>query len=257
MRRFPLVIAITLLAACAGDGTAPAAPEDLSDVNIELVQQYDATSAAAVDRAGIGGSEFPDSLKLTAEQKAKIQALHEAWRAANAADLAALAAIEAEAKAAIAAGKSRAEVMAILAKAEPIRLRLATAYAKLQLDIMAVYTPAQLAWIKGQRPGGDSCRPDVLSSLRPEQVKQIRELKAAFTEAVKGYIETIRAVHEEARAAAQAGASREEIKRILAKADAAMAAITQAERRLAAAILEVLTPEQKANPCLVRALIGG
>lgn len=256
MKRFACLIALATLAACSSDSTAPATSEALDDLSVDLVQQYDATSASAMDRAGIGASEFPDSLKLTAEQKAQIQALHDAYKAANQADLAALRAIEAEAQAAIKAGKTREEVKAILAKAQPILARLATALAKLQRDIWAVYTPAQQAWItsKGR---GDACSRDVLKGLTAEQTRQIAALKAAFAESVQGHLATIKAVHEEARAAVQAGASREQVAAILRKADAAMDAIKQAERRLAASILALLTPEQKNNACLVRLLIGG
>ncbi len=255
MKRLTALLALAAVVACSSDTTAPAA-ESLDDISTDLVQQYDATSAAAIDRAGIGGSEFPDSLQLTAEQKAKIQALHDAYHAANAADLAALKAIELEARAAITAGQSREQVMAILAKAAPILERLESSKRKLQADILAVYTPAQVAWLN-RRGTGDTCRANVLNQLRPEQVQAIRELRTAFTEAVKGYIATIRTVNEEARAAKQAGASAEEVRRILAKADAALEAVKQAERRLAAAILDLLTPQQKANACLVRLLIGG
>ncbi|MBL8980768.1 MAG: hypothetical protein JNL26_01205 [Gemmatimonadetes bacterium] len=256
MRRFACLIALAALAACSSESTAPASTESLDDLAVDLVQQFDATNAAAMDRAGIGGSEFPDSLKLTAEQKARIQALHDAYQVANQADLAALRAIELEVQAAIKAGKTREQVVAILAKAEPIRARLSASMAKLQADIWAVYTPAQQAWITSRGRGDASCSRDILKLLTPEQARQIAALKDAFAESVKGHLATIKAVGEEARAAAQAGATREQVNAILRKADAAMAAIQQAERRLAAAILDVLTREQKNNACLVRVLTG-
>ncbi len=256
MKRIACIIALAVLTACSSDTTAPAAEELLSGINTDLVQQYDATNASAMDRSGIGGSAFPDSIALTTEQKAKIQALHEAYRSANAADLAALAAIEAELKAAIRAGKPRAELAAILARAEPIHGRLRAALARLHSDIMAVYTPAQLAWLNNRGRDDKACRPDVLNSLSEAQVQKIRTLKAEFTEAVKGYVAAIQKVNEEARAAAQSGASREEIRKILEKAKAPLEALAKAERELANAILNVLTAEQKANACLVRALIG-
>jgi Spy/CpxP family protein refolding chaperone len=256
MKRFACLIAFAFLAACSKDTTAPATNESLDDLSVDLIQQYDATGASAMDRAGIGASDFPDTLKLTAEQKARIQALHEAYQAANQADLAALRAIKVEAEAAIKAGKSREQVRAILARADPIMARLATAMAKLQRDIWAIYTPGQQAWITG-KGRNDVCSRDVLKSLTAEQSKKIADLKAAFTESVKGHLETIKKVGAEARAAAQAGASREQVAAILRKADAAMEAVKQAERRLAASIMELLTPEQKKNTCLVRLLIGG
>ena len=260
-RRRALPFAFALLAAvsaCSRDSaTAPATTqESLDDISVDLVQEYANTAAAAIDRGGIGGSAFPDSLKLTAEQKAKIQALHEAYFKANAADVAALQAIEAQARAAIAANKSRAEVMAILAKGDPIRARLARAFAQLQRDVFAVYTPAQQRWLASGAPGPSACGADVLKSLTPAQSTKIRELRAAFGESVKADLETIMKVGLEAMAASRAGATREEVAKILAKADAAMQAVKAAEERLSAQILAVLTPEQRNNACLVRMLTG-
>lgn len=256
MKRFVSLIALAALTACSAESTAPRASEAVDDTSVDLVQQFDATGAAAMDRAGIGGSELPDNLKLTAEQKARIQALHDAFHAANAADLAALKAIEGELKAAIAAKKDRAAIAAILAKAEPIRARLSVAFARLQREIWSVYTAEQQAWITSKGRGDSACRPDVVSKLSAAQVARIRELKSAFGESVKEFHVTIKKVHEEARAAAQAGATREQVAAILARAEPALTALKAAERRLATAILEVLTPEQKANACLVKALIG-
>ena len=256
MKRFACLIALAALAACSTDSTAPATTEPLDDTTIDLVQQFDATGAAAVDRAGIGGSELPENLKLTAEQKARIQALHEAFQADNAASLAALKTIEHELRAALTARKDRAAIAAILAKAMPIVARLSAALASLQRDIWNVYTAEQQAWISSKGRGESACRPDVVNQLSAAQVAQIRELRSAFGESVQGYFETIKQVHEEARAAAQAGATRAQVSAILARAESTLEALRTAERRLAEAILGVLTPEQKANACLVRALTG-
>ncbi len=256
IQRIACLIALSALAACSSESTAPAVQEPASTSAVDLIQQFGATSAAAMDRGGIGGSEFPADLKLTAEQKAKIQALHDAFQKNHESDLTALKAVEQEVKAAVAAGKSRADIAAIITKAQPIMLRLAAAFAQLQRDVWAIYTPAQQAWITAKGRGEAACRPDVISQLTADQITKIRSLKAAFGEAVKGDLETIRKVNEEARAAKQGGASREEVAKILAKADAAMTALAAAEKRLASAILDVLTPAQKANACLVRALIG-
>lgn len=255
MRRRSLLIAagFALLAACSNDTSAPADRALQSDDGIDLVQGMDASSAAAVDRAGIGGSGFPDSLKLTAEQKAKIDELHRAYQAATKADLEAVKAIEAEARAAKAAGKPRAEIATILAKAQPYLERIRAAFARLQAAIWEVYTPAQQAWIKSLAPV--SCRNDE-AKLTDTQIKQIRALKEAFVEATKDELQIIRKAHEEARAALAAGASREEVRKILAKADVAVEALRQAELRLKEAILALLTPEQRRNLCVLRALFG-
>ena len=62
----------------------------------------------------------------------------------------------------------------------------------------------------------------------------------------------IKAASQEARAAHQAGASAEEIRAILATVQDELEAVRQAERRLMNAIQEVLTPEQRAQWCVVR-----
>ena len=243
---FILAAGVALLAACSESPTS--APLAGDTEGIDLVQDFDVSTAAALDGAGIGASELPDSLRLTADQKAKIDSLHRAYQAAVKADIEALKAIEARARAARAAGKSREEVAAILAEAQPILERLRAAFARLQAAIWQVYTPAQQAWITAHRRG--TCR-DV-PKLTEAQIQQIRQLREAFVASIQDELAVIRAVHEEARAARAAGATAEEIRRILAKAEPALEAVRQAERRLHAAIEEVLTPEQRRNPCILR-----
>jgi len=256
MKRFIALTAITLLAAC-GTTEDPIAPQALQqEESVDLVQQLDVTRGAAIDRAGIGGAELPDSISLTDEQKAQIEALHEAYRTASAADIAALKAIEMEVRVAIKAGKSREEVQALMARAAPIMARLHASFAKLQADIWAVYTPAQQAWIRGKASDA-VCRRDVLNQLSEAQVMQIRQLKERFAAAVADELATIRAAYEAARAAKAAGASAEEIRAILARAEASMKKVRAAEQALKVAILNVLTDSQQKDRCLVRALLGG
>jgi Spy/CpxP family protein refolding chaperone len=209
---------------------------------IDIVPDYAVSPAASIDAAGIGASLLPDALKLTAEQKAAIAALHDAFMKANAADIAALQAIEQEARAAVKAGKSRDEIRAILAKAAPIRERLDAAFRKLQADIWAVYTPEQRAWIEAHRAKG--CGRGTLQ-LTDSQVKQIRELEQQFYTTVKSDLELIRAIVEEARQARAAGKSRDEVAAILAKAAAPQQRVSAAEKQLNAAIMAILTPEQR------------
>ena len=229
------------LAAC--DHSAPVSPSSTAAADvIDLVPDYAVSPAASIDAAGIGGSLLPDALKLTAEQKAAIAALHDAFMKANAADIAALQAIEQEAKAAVKAGKSRDEVRAILANAAPIRERLDAAFKKLQADIWAVYTPEQRAWIESHRAKG--CGRGTLQ-LTGDQVKQIRELEQQFYTTVKSDLELIRSVVDEARRARAAGKSRDEVAAILSNAAAPQQRVSDAEKKLNAAILAILTPEQR------------
>lgn len=232
---------VTALAAC--DRSTPVSPAATTAAEaIDIVPDYAVSPAASIDAAGIGASLLPDALRLTAEQKAAIAALHDAFMKANAADIAALQAIEQEAKAAVKAGKPRDEVKAILAKAAPIRERLDAAFRKLQADIWAVYTPEQRAWIEAHRAKG--CGRGTLQ-LTDDQVKQIRDLEQQFYATVKPDLELIRSIVEEAKQARAAGKSRDEVTAILAKAAPAQQRVSDAEKKLNAAILALLTPEQR------------
>ena len=240
--RFVVLLgAIAVLSAC--DKSTPVSPAaTTADDAVDLVPDYAVSPAASIDAAGIGGSLLPDALRLTAEQKAAIAALHDAFMNATAADIAALQAIEQEAKAAIRAGKSRDEVRAILAKADPIRARLDAAFKRLQADIWAIYTPEQRAWIEAHRIR--DCRPGSLH-LTDDQVKAIRDLEQQFYTTVKPDLELIRSIVEEARKAREAGKTREEVAAILARALEPQRRVAEAERKLRAAILAVLKPDQR------------
>jgi len=236
-----LVGAIAVLGAC-DKSTTPVSPATTADDVVDLVPDYAVSPAASIDAAGIGGSLLPDALKLTAEQKAAITALHDAFMKATAADIAALQAIEKEVKAAIRAGKPRDEIRAILAKADPIRARLDAAFKKLQADIWAVYTPEQRAWIEAHRVR--DCKPGSLQ-LTDDQVKAIRDLEQRFYNAVKPDLELIRSIAEEAKKAREAGKTRDEVAAILARAVEPQRRVADAEHKLQAAILAVLTPDQR------------
>lgn len=240
--RARLVVALgTVVALAACDRSAPVSPTVL-DESVDLVPDYVLSPAASVDGAGIGAAQLPERLRLTAEQKAAIAALHDAFMKATAADVAALRAIEREAREAAAAGKSREEIRAILARGVPIRERLDAAFRKLQADIWAVYTPEQRTWIESHRPR--ACGP-AAANLTEEQTKQIRALQEQFMTEVKADLELIRSIVEKARAAREAGASREEVAKILSAALEPQQRVTEAERKLQAAILALLTPEQQ------------
>ena len=253
MKRLPLLLLTALtLGACSSDSTSPTSLAASNADGIDLLQGMDVSSTAALDRSGIGSSELPDNLKLTADQKAQIAALHEAFQVAMKADLAAVKAIEEELRAARAAGKSREELAAILAKAQPYLTRLRAAFARLQADIWKVYTPAQQAWITSRIVA--TCRAAGEIKLTEAQVQQIRALREAFEASIKVQVELIRQVHLEAEAARKAGKSGEEIRLILAKAEPALKAIREAELRLKEALLGVLTEEQRKNPCFLPGL---
>jgi len=231
---------IAVLAAC--DRSTPVSPTSDSSEVVDLVPDYAVSPAASVDAAGIGSAELPDALRLTVEQKAAIVALHDAFMAATAADVAALRAIEVEAKAAIRARKPRDDVRAILAKGDPIRARLDAAFKKLQADIWAVYTPEQRVWIEAHRPRDCGA---TAAKLTDDQVKQIRALEEQFYTSVKSDLELIRSIATEAKQAREAGKSRDEVATILARAIEPQRRVANAERKLQADILALLSPEQR------------
>ena len=231
---------IAVLAAC--DRSTPVSPTSDSIEVVDLVPDYAVSPAASVDAAGIGSAELPDALRLTVEQKAAIVALHDAFMAATAADVAVLRAIEVEAKAAIRAQKPRDDVRAILAKGDPIRARLDAAFKKLQADIWAVYTPEQRVWIEAHRPRDCGA---TAAKLNDDQVKQIRALEDQFYTSVKSDLELIRSIATEAKQAREAGKSRDEVATILARAIEPQRRVANAERKLQADILALLTPEQR------------
>jgi Spy/CpxP family protein refolding chaperone len=82
---------------------------------------------------------------LTDAQKAQIKALRTAFQQANQADLAVIRAAMQQARAAHQAGKTKADIQAILAAAKPAMDRLRPARQKLQADVSAVLTPEQRA----------------------------------------------------------------------------------------------------------------
>lgn len=253
MRRTFLAVAAFGLIGLGACSTEPVAPNDqllLPEDSSELVPDYALSSAAVVDGAGIGAARLPDELQLTAEQKAAIAALHDAFQADHADEVAALRAIEEQIKQKRRAGAPREEIHALFEQARPILEGLAADFAKLQEDIWAIYTDAQRAWIEAHKP--KVCDRLGPPRLTDEQIAKIRSLKQAFQESIQDELAAIKEAHQKAREAKAAGASAEEIRAILATVKDEMEAIREAEKRLEQAILDVLTPEQRARWCIVR-----
>lgn len=155
--------ALLLLGACSSDSATAPDPAVADDYALAMFGEpaaaLDGTLGDAPTRGGApfdGASaserRLPPALRLTDEQRAEIQALRTAFRAAHQADLQALRAIFEEARAARQDGATREEVQAILATGRPIADRIREAVRQLHEDIQAVLTEAQRAWLRRNRP---------------------------------------------------------------------------------------------------------
>jgi hypothetical protein len=251
--RKTLAVAALGLAGLMACSTETVAPYDLAflDADVtDLVPDYAISSTAVVDGAGIGAARLPDDLQLSAEQKAAIVELHEAFQQENADEVTALRAIEQQIHQLRRSGGSREEIMVLVADARGILQGLADEFAALQQAIWAIYTAEQRAWIEANKP--KVCDRRGPPNLTDEQIAKIRALKEAFMEAVADELAAIKAAHQEAREAKQAGASAEEIRAILETVKDEMTALRAAEARLGDAIQEVLTPDQRRRWCVIR-----
>jgi Spy/CpxP family protein refolding chaperone len=147
-----LVTAVAFIAACERSVTNPVADDSAL---LAFDQQATLDSVSLVPRGpyfDTGG--MPDSLKLTSAQTAAIKALHDAFAVAHKAQFDQLKAIHDEAMAAVKAGKTRVEVMIILAKTMPIMAAMKPDFDALQTAVAAILTPAQKAWAAAHRPMG-------------------------------------------------------------------------------------------------------
>lgn len=249
MRRIALVtIAALSLAGCSQDTSAP---RQASDLERGAGAFGTALTAAGGYEAGIYESRLsnglPDDLKLSPEQKEKINTLVKAFEDATRADREALRAILREASDAARKG-SREDVKKILDRGAEIRARLAAAEAKLKADIDAILTPEQRAWIASHSPR--RCDPTKFIPLSDAQKAQIRALETAFEQSNKADLDAVKAAYDEVKEAIKAGKSREEIAKILERVRPAILRLATGRMKLREQIIAVLTPEQKATGCL-------
>ncbi|MEO6447491.1 MAG: hypothetical protein ABIZ91_13150 [Gemmatimonadaceae bacterium] len=250
--KFPLMFAAALALAACGESSVGLGGS--TSTVIELMPDFAEVSAASVNGAGVGGSAFPDSLKLTTEQKATISALENDFKSANAADFAALKAIQVQARAARDAGKSRAEIEVIIKTALPIRARLDAAFEAFRAAVLAVYTPAQRAWVNANKPR--ECTSNGGPALTEAQLTAIVALKTEFENTIRADRNALLAIHVQAKAARAAGKTEAEVRVILQTGDAAAARIRAAEVKLHADIMALLTAEQRNSWCIKRGMRG-
>lgn len=251
MRKLVLsCLVATALAACSTDTTSPITDDQLTDFSVGAFGTA-LTSAGGYDadlyrlRLLHG---FPDDIKLTPEQEAKIKALVDAFQTATQADRDALNKILRDAAQAIRSHKSRAEVKAILGQGIAIRARLIAAEAKLRSDIEALLTPEQKAWLAAHTP--KRCDPSKFPPLTDAQKAEMKAIEAAFEQSHKADIDAVKSAIEQIKAAILAGKTRAEIQSIVDRIKPAIDRLATARSELRAALEAVLTPEQKASGCL-------
>ena len=244
MRRLAFItFAAVMLAACSNETTAPSTSDLSVDAGVfgtalTVVGGYE--PSLYQDRLTNG---LPDSLKLTADQQAKIKALIDAFNTATKADHDALEALLKQARE---LGKGRTtgadSAAKILAKGADISKRLAAAQAKLKADIDAVLTPEQRAWLASHQP--KNCKPEKFPALSDAQKAQIKALEDAFQAKNKADLDAVKAALDSAKG--KSGAEREAILNTVKDAQARLEA---ARKVLKDAIKAVLTPEQKSSGC--------
>lgn len=154
---FPALAATLVLAACGESPTESMAQTD----DFALVMFGEQGSALEGTMGTQQGAPFdgrtqratfPDSLRLTDEQRAQMLALRMAFRAENEAQLDSLRDIFREARLARLEGATRAEVRAILETGRPIAEALRPKVRALHEALRAVLTDAQRAWLDAHRP---------------------------------------------------------------------------------------------------------
>jgi Spy/CpxP family protein refolding chaperone len=131
---------------------------------------------------------------------------------------------------------------------------MASAFEALRAAILAIYTPAQRAWLEANKV--KQCGPDGGPQLTEAQLAQIKALKDGFETTYRADITTIRTVAAEAKTARAAGKSDAEVRAILAKAAEARDRVREGEKKLYADIMALLTAEQRAAWCVGRGMRG-
>ena len=249
MRRTILsCLAAVSIAACSNESTSP----DVADLALDaglfgtaLTQNGGYDARQYQDRLF---NALPDEIALSDAQRAQIRGYVEGFMSATKSDREALQAILKQARDAVQAGKSREEVAAIMRQGAPMRDRIHAAEKKLVADIQSVLTAEQKAWIASHRP--PRCDASRFPALTDAQKAQIEALEKSFREENKADLDAMRAIMEEARAAIQAGKSREDIAAIIARGATIARRLAEARSELRDDIAAVLTPEQRASRCL-------
>lgn len=245
MRRIVFTtIAALSIAACSSDSTGPdsaallAINEAATGTSLTLVGGYD--GGLYQDRLANG---LPDSLKLTDSQKTALQALVSAFEAATKADREALNKLLGDARKSAGNRGDAGKVGQLLGDAAPIVARLRAVEEKLKIDMDAILTAEQRAWVASHSP--KKCKPGSFPALTDTQKAQIKALETAFRETNKADLEAVKKALESTK-----GKTADEIKTILDGIAPARARLDAARAKLKSDISNVLTAEQKNSGCL-------
>jgi len=253
MRRIALVVAAAALVGCSSETTSPS-----DSAATDLITQFtnSAFSDAFTAAGGYDADLFelrllhalPDSIALSADQEAKIKALVDAYNAATKADRDSLNAILRQARDAVRAHKSPADVKAILDTGAPIATRLATAATNLKTAIDGVLTADQKAWLASHAP--KDCKRGSFPPLTDAQKIQMKAYEAAFETANKTDLEAVRKALDSVKVAIRAGQTAAQVQAILDAVKPAIDRLATARKTLHDQLESVLTPEQKASGCI-------
>jgi Spy/CpxP family protein refolding chaperone len=160
-RLFAPALAATMFLGACGTATTDLTGPSADQVNDDYaLLMFGESGAALSGTMGTDAQSFdgrhahpslPEELALTEEQKAAIQALKDAFKAAHAEEISALKAIFESARAARIAGASREEVHAILLTGRDIARELRPDVVALWTAIWDVLTDEQKAWLLEHR----------------------------------------------------------------------------------------------------------
>ncbi len=244
------IAALLFTAACssAPDATTPNFDsEDLIRAALALSQTGLSGTVTVVREVALL-EKLPDNLKLSDEQRARLNQLVDAHAAATRSDRDALNSVATRAMNAINTGRPRGEIITILDEARPIQQRLAASDADLIKSLAAILTPQQNAWLQSQLP--TACDRSKFPPLTATQQRQIASLDSAFAVNNRADIEAAKAALIKAGEAKAAGKSDAEINAIMGAAKTALDRLAAATKKLQEEIAAIYSPEQKASGCV-------
>jgi hypothetical protein len=254
MRRIAFVsLVAAILVACSSDTTAPAASTDQQVTDFSINALGTALTAAGGYDADLYQLRLfhalPDNIKLTPDQETQIKALVEAYKKNTKADNDALNAILKQARDAVKAHKTAADVKAILDQGAPFAASLAAAATDLKNKIDdKVLTDDQRAWLAAHAP--KACKIGSFPPLTDAQKILMKAYEEAFEQQNKADLAAAKKGMDQIKEAVAAGKGPADIQTILDGIKPALEGLATARATLKSQLESVLTLEQKASGCL-------